>query len=244
MSLYVIADLHLSKSTEKPMDIFGSRWDGYMEKIEKCWRERVTDEDTVVVAGDISWAMTTAELKPDFDFIESLPGKKILSKGNHDYWWQTMAKLDAFVAENGYKTISFLHNNAYIVDDFIICGTRGWYTEDKPKLLRGADSAKIIAREVERIKHSVKYGKELSSDGRERETLMFLHFPAVFKGYMCDEIIMELYRAGVRRCYYGHIHGNYDAPAVINYADIEFRLISADYVNFIPQIIPPQKIEQ
>lgn len=240
MSLYVIADLHLSKSTEKPMDIFGSRWDGYMDKIEKRWRETVSEEDTVVVAGDISWAMTTSELGPDFDFIESLPGKKILSKGNHDYWWQTKAKLDAFVAERGYKTISFLHNNAYIVDDFIICGSRGWYSEDKPKLLRGADSAKIIAREVERIKHSVECGRALSEkDGRERELLMFLHFPAIFPGYMCDEIIMELYRAGVKRCWYGHIHGSYDAPAVMKYADIEFRLISADYVNFTPQPIVP-----
>lgn len=240
MSLYVIADLHLSKSTEKPMDIFGSRWDGYMDKIEKRWRETVSEEDTVVVAGDISWAMTTSELGPDFDFIESLPGKKILSKGNHDYWWQTKAKLDAFIKERGYKTISFLHNNAYIVDDFIICGSRGWYNEDKPKLLRGADSAKIIAREVERIKHSVECGRALSEkDGRERELLMFLHFPAIFPGYMCDEIIMELYRAGVKRCWYGHIHGSYDAPAVMKYADIEFRLISADYVNFIPQPIVP-----
>lgn len=240
MSLYVIADLHLSKSTEKPMDIFGSRWDSYMDKIEKRWREKVTDEDTVVVAGDISWAMTPSELGPDFDFIESLPGKKILSKGNHDYWWQTKAKLDAFIAERGYKTINFLHNNAYIVDDFIICGSRGWYSEDKPKLLRGADSAKIIAREVERIKHSVACGHALSDkDGRERELLMFLHFPAIFPGYMCDEIIMELYRAGVKRCWYGHIHGNYDAPAVMKYADIEFRLISADYVNFTPQPIVP-----
>lgn len=242
MSLYVIADLHLSRSTEKPMDIFGSRWDDYMAKIEKCWRETVGDGDTVVVAGDISWAMTPSELGPDFDFIESLPGKKILSKGNHDYWWQTMTKLDAFVAERGYKTISFLHNNAYVVDDFIICGSRGWYNEDKPKLLRGADSAKIIAREVERIKHSVEYGRALSEkDGRERELLMFLHFPAIFTGYMCDEIIMELYRAGVKRCYYGHIHGNYDAPAVIRYADIDFHLISADFVNFKPQLIEPFK---
>lgn len=237
MSLYVIADLHLSKSTEKPMDVFGSRWENYMEKIETEWKRTVNDDDTVVVAGDISWAMTTEELGPDFDFIESLPGKKILSKGNHDYWWQTMSKLNSFVSERGYKTISFLHNNAYIVDDFIICGSRGWYTDDKDTPIRGADSAKIIAREVERIKHSVECGRALSCDGRERELLMFLHFPAIFKGYMCDEIIMELYRAGVKRCYYGHIHGNYSALPIINYADIDFHLISADYVLFKPQKI-------
>lgn len=239
MALYVIADLHLSKSTPKPMDIFGSRWEGYMDKIEQNWKNTVKDEDTVVLPGDSSWAMTTDELGPDFDFIEALPGKKIISKGNHDYWWQTRAKLDAFVAERGYETINFLHNNAYIVDDFIICGSRGWYTDDKATPIRGADSTKIIAREVARIKESVRVGRELSCNGRCREMLMFLHFPAIFKGYMCDEIIMELYRAGIKRCYYGHIHGNYSALPVINYADIDFHLISADYINFIPQRIDP-----
>ncbi|MBO4428665.1 MAG: metallophosphoesterase [Clostridia bacterium] len=245
MSLYVIADLHLSKSTEKPMDVFGPRWNGYMDKIDEAWRATVKDGDTVVVAGDVSWAMTTDELKPDFDFIESLPGEKILLKGNHDYWWQTMKKLDAFVAENEYKTIKFLHNNAYIVDDFIICGTRGWYTDDKTTPIRGADSAKIVAREVERIEHSVDCGRALSEkDGKARETLMFLHFPAIFKGYMCDEIIMEIYKAGVERCYYGHIHGNYEAPAVINYADIDFHLVSADYILFKPQLITPKNSDK
>ena len=236
MSLYVIGDLHLSKSTEKPMDIFGARWDSYMDKIDARWRETVNDDDTVVIAGDISWAMTLDELKPDFDFIEALPGKKIILKGNHDYWWQTMTKLDAFMEKEGYKTIRFLHNNAFEVEDFIICGSRGWYSDGRATPIRGADSKKIIAREVERIKHSVACGRALDPNG-EKEMLMFLHFPAIFKGYMCDEIIMELYRAGVSRCYYGHIHGNYESPAVINYADIDFHLISADYILFKPELI-------
>lgn len=240
MSLYVIGDLHLSKSTEKPMDVFGPRWDGYMEKIEEEWRKTIAEDDTVVIAGDVSWAMTNEELKPDFDLIESLPGRKIILKGNHDYWWQTMTKLQAFVRKNGYKTIEFLHNNAYETEDFIICGTRGWYNDDKATPIRGADSRKIIAREVERIKHTVAAGRELmEKSGKEKEMIMFLHFPAIFKGYMCDEIIMELYKAGIRRCYYGHIHGNYEARAVINYADIDFHLISADYILFKPELISP-----
>ena len=241
MALYVIGDLHLSKSVEKPMDVFGARWTDYMDKIEKNWRETVKDGDTVILAGDTSWSMSTDELKADFDFIEALPGNKIILKGNHDYWWQTQAKLDAFVRENEYETIRFLHNNAYIVEDFLICGSRGWYNDDKNTPIRGADSTKIIAREIQRIRHSVEYGRELCRDSEgEKEILMFLHFPAIFKGYICDEIIMELYRAGVERCYYGHIHGNYEAPAVIDYAEIKFHLISADYVLFKPQKIEPK----
>lgn len=243
MSVFVIGDLHLSRSTEKPMDVFGPRWDHYMEKIEAGWRSTVGENDTVVVAGDVSWAMTREELIPDFDFIEALPGKKILLKGNHDYWWQTQAKLDAFLAEQGYHTISFLHNSAVLCEDFILCGSRGWYDESREKLAENASNAKIIARETQRIKCSIDAGKALAAaadDGKKRELVTFLHFPAIFKGYLCDEIVGLLYREGVERCYYGHIHGNYEAPAVIRYADMDFILISADYVNFIPQKIEPK----
>ena len=128
MALFVIGDPHLSLSCEKPMDIFGSRWTGYVEKFTLGRKKHVSPGDTVVLAGDISWAMTTDEAKADFDFIESLPGEKYILKGNHDYWWQTMAKLDRFVSESGYRTIRFLHNNAYEAEDFILCGARGWYT--------------------------------------------------------------------------------------------------------------------
>ena len=228
MSLYVIADLHLSKSTEKPMDIFGSRWDGYMEKIEKCWRERVTDEDTVVVAGDISWAMTTAELKPDFDFIESLPGKKILSKGNHDYWWQTMAKLDAFVAENGYKTISFLHNNAYRVGDFAICGSRGWFFDCTEK-----NDKKVILREAQRLRTSIDEAKKLGG-----EVIVFLHYPPLMTTGVCEEIIDVIKSNGVRRCYYAHLHGASCQSAVTGDVDgVRYSLISADHLEFCPKLV-------
>lgn len=241
MSLYVIGDLHLSRNTEKPMNIFGARWDGHEEKIKQNWEEVVGKNDTVVIPGDISWAMTLAEAKPDFDFIEALPGKKIILKGNHDYYWQTRKKLDAFLCENGYETMTFLQNDAVETEDFIICGSRGWYSEDKDTLLRGADNRKIIAREVARIGLSINAAKALRDAARERgeekEILAFLHFPAIFKGYMCDEIIAELYRGGISRCYYGHIHGNYEAPARINYGDIDFYLVSADYLLFRPLCI-------
>ena len=245
MALYVIGDSHLSLSTEKPMDVFGSRWTGQVEKFKKGWESRVKPEDTVVLAGDISWAMTTEEAKADFDFIEALPGKKIILKGNHDYWWQTMAKLDAFIAANEYKTIQFLHNNAYETEDFIICGSRGWYTDDKTAPIRGADAAKIVAREVQRISVSLTAGTKLRDAARERgeekEILCFLHFPPIFKGYICDEIILELYRKGVERCYFGHIHGKYDSAKVISYSDIDFYLISAEYLLFEPLKIEAKK---
>ncbi len=239
MALYVMGDLHLSLSAEKPMDVFGSRWAGYVEKIREGWLSRVSAEDTIVLAGDISWGMSLEEAKVDFDFIEALPGKKIILKGNHDYWWQTAAKLDRFLEENGYKTIRFLHNNAYEVENFIICGSRGWYTDERTApSMRGADAAKIVAREVARVGISLDAGVKLQEAARERgeekEILSFLHFPPIFKGYLCDEIIFALYKKGVERCYFGHIHGNYEAARVMNYSDIDFYLISADFLLFEP----------
>jgi predicted phosphohydrolase len=240
MALFVIGDSHLSLSTEKPMDVFGSRWTGYVEKFKKGWESRVGPEDTVVLAGDISWAMTTEEAKADFDFIEALPGQKIILKGNHDYWWQTMAKLDAFLAANEYKTIRFLHNNVYETEDFILCGSRGWYTDDK-NAPRGADAAKIVAREAQRIAMSLNAGVKLQEaareNGKEKEILAFLHFPPIFKGYLCDEIILELYRKGVERCYFGHIHTHYRSISVKEYEGIPLELISSDHLNFLPQLV-------
>lgn len=245
MSLYVIGDPHLSLACAKPMDIFGSRWNGYVEKFRAGWMKRVSDEDTVVLAGDISWAMTPEEAKADFDFIEALPGQKILLKGNHDYWWQTMSKLNRFVMQNHYQTIRFLHNNAYETEDFIICGSRGWYTDDKTPPIKGADAAKIVSREVQRLGMSLSCGQTLreaaAQRGEDKEILAFLHFPPVFRGYLCDEIVLELYRKGVGRCYFGHIHGNYEAAAVVRYSDIEFYLISADFLMFEPVKIEPKQ---
>ena len=245
MALFVIGDLHLSLSCEKPMDIFGSRWTGYVEKFTLGWKKHVSPGDTVVLAGDISWAMTTDEAKADFDFIESLPGEKYILKGNHDYWWQTMAKLDRFVSERGYRTIRFLHNNAYEAEDFILCGARGWYTDEKASPVKGADAGKIVVREVGRLDRSLACAEALREAarvrGEEKEILAFLHFPPVFGDYVCEEMVHTLCRHGVRRCYFGHIHGKYDVPACARFSDIEFFLISADYLNFEPMKIEPEK---
>ena len=243
--LYVIGDLHLSRSTEKPMDIFGKRWQEHDGKIKENWENTIKNNDTVVIPGDISWAMTLEEAKADFDYIEALPGKKIILKGNHDYYWQTKKKLDAFLCENGYKSMHFLHNDSTETDDFIICGSRGWYSEEKEIILRGADNKKIIAREVMRLNMSINDAKKLkeaaAQTGKEKEILAFLHFPAVFKDYVCDEIVEALKAGGVRRCFYGHIHGNYEAPSKITYSGIDFFLVSSDYLLFEPMLILPEK---
>ena len=166
--LYTMGDLHLSRTAKKPMNIFGARWNGHDEKIEENWRKKITAEDTVVIPGDISWAMTLDEARADFDFIESLPGKKIMLKGNHDYYWQTKKKLCDFVSACGYETMTFLQNDAVETEDFIICGSRGWYNDDKENLARGADNKKIIAREVVRLKMSIDAAKKLRDAAAER----------------------------------------------------------------------------
>lgn len=239
MSLFALADTHLSFAQPKPMDVFGSRWSGFETKLKENWNAFVGENDTVVMPGDISWSSDFAGLEPDFDFLASLNGKKIIGKGNHDYWWQTRKKLDEFVSSHGYTCFDFLHNNAIFAEGFVIAGSRGWYTEDKPTpAVRGADNVKLLAREVERIRMSLSAAKQIAEEHREHgalpEILAFLHFPAVFRGYVCDEIVLELYRAGVERCYFGHIHGTYDAPGSTEYSDIRFTLISADYLDFRP----------
>lgn len=239
MALYTIADLHLSGATDHPMDVFGSRWQGYTEKICKNWRAVVSDADTVVLPGDISWAMNLSEARADFALLDSLPGKKLLGKGNHDFWWETATKLHRFFDENGFKTLSLLYNNAYVVEDFIVCGTRGWFLEEERQLTVGeVDFAKIRNREVQRLKISLDAARALQLAGHEKkELLVFLHFPPVWNGECCEEILSLLSAYGVRRCYCGHIHGVYNVPATERCQNLEIRLISSDFLQFIPHRI-------
>ena len=238
MSVYTIADLHLPLSVHKPMDIFGSRWQDYVKKIEKNWRAIVNDDDTVIIPGDISWAIDLNEAKKDFDFINSLPGKKLLGKGNHDYWWGTMSKNRKFLQDNGYSNIDFLFNNAYEVEDFIICGTRGWYIDEKMQNASNSDAEyqKIVLRETARLKMSIEEAVKLCPD-RSKEILVFLHFPPVFGSFVCEEMVEVLKLYGIKRCFFGHIHGLYSIPQTTIYKDIRFTLISGDYLSFVPQII-------
>lgn len=238
MSLFSIADLHLSLSVDKPMDKFGSRWQGYTEKIEKRWRAVVTDDDTVIIPGDISWGIDLNEALNDLRFIESLPGRKIIGKGNHDYWWSTVTKMKAFLLENGITTIDFLFNNAFETDDAIIAGTRGWYVEEKLQVTETADYQKIVARENARLETSLKEAVKLRGDG-SKPILVYFHFPPVFKHFRCGEFIETMKKYGVRNCYFGHIHSNYTIPRTVEDEGILMTIISADYLDFIPMITLP-----
>ena len=236
MALFTIADLHLSVTSDHPMDVFGARWQDYMKKLEKQWRLVVSDEDTVVIPGDISWSMSLAGAKEDFAFIDALPGKKLLGKGNHDFWWDTATKCNRFFEENGFKTLSLLYNNAYVVEDFIVCGTRGWFLEKTQQLTVGeVDYEKILNREKERLKLSLDAAKRMAvGEHANKEILVFLHFPPLFGEFISTDMLDLMRSYGVKRCYFGHIHGKYNVAQRQSFEGLEFFLISSDYLNFLP----------
>lgn len=234
MSLFVISDLHLSTDagTNKSMEVFGSRWEGYVKKLEKNWRAVITDKDDVVIAGDISWALKLEEAESDLKFLDSLPGNKYISKGNHDFWWSTASKMQAMFDKLDIKTIRPLYNNAYKLDDFIICGSRGWFTDKSQQNTVGeVDYDKIINREVTRLKISLDAGKKLQ-DECGLPMLVFLHFPPVWNDCICREIVDTLKAYDIKTCYFGHIHGSYSAPRRFEFEGIEMVITSADFLNF------------
>ncbi len=221
MALYAIGDTHLSLSVQKPMEVFGGAWTGYVDKLKKGFGG-LTEEDTVVLCGDLSWGMGLEESKADFAFLDALPGgRKLLLKGNHDYWWNTASKMERFFTENGFSTLKILHNNCYLYGDIALCGTRGWFYEE-------TGSQKIFQRELIRLEASLKAAGE-------REKLCFLHYPPVYQGYTCPEIMKLLERYGVKRCFYGHLHGGSHRLAIEGARNgVDYRLVAADFVDFIP----------
>ena len=237
MAIYTIADLHLSinDQTNKSMEVFGARWNDYVEKLERHWMNTVGPQDTVVIPGDISWALTLEEAKQDLQFLNALPGKKLIGKGNHDFWWSTASKLHAFFQANQLDSIALLHNNAYKVENKIICGTRGWFTDDSQQLtVSQTDYAKIVNREVIRLELSLKQGLLLQDAEQPEEILVFLHFPPVWGNFTCPEILEVLSKYGIKNCYFGHIHGGYHLPGVLYHNDMRFVRISADHLSFLP----------
>ena len=224
MALYVIGDTHLSFYNNKPMDIFGDRWKNHPQKLIdgfKC----VSDEDTVVICGDLSWAMNLKEAEQDFRFIDELPGQKIILKGNHDYWWTTANKAYTFFKEKNFTTIRILNNNCYTYGEYSLCGTRGWFFEEETG---GEHDAKIMRREIMRLEASL-------SQAPTEKRLVFLHYPPIYLDYRCNEIIELLKKYDVMTCCYGHIHGK-SCRAAYNgqYNGTEYLLVSADHLNFAP----------
>lgn len=229
MALYAIGDLHLSLGTNKPMDVFGPKWANYVERIQENF-SKLNDDDVIVIAGDISWGMSLEQSLPDFQFIDALPGRKILLKGNHDYWWGTASKMKKFFAEHDITTLDILYNNAFFYGDHAICGTRGWFYEEAGG---EAHDRKIMLREVGRLETSLKAAGD-------KTKLVFLHYPPKYLGYECPEILDLLDAYHVPLCCYGHIHSRGCRSAFQGmYHDTEFRLLSADYISFCPRRILP-----
>ncbi len=229
MALYAIGDLHLCLGAEKPMDVFGGAWVGYMDKL-KAGMSVIKPEDTTVLLGDLSWALDLEGAKADFAWINEIPGRKILLKGNHDYWWSTAAKFYRFCQENGFEDQWILNNNHYEYEDWAICGTRGWFFEEEKS---NAQDEKVFRRELLRLEASLK-------SAGERPKLVFLHYPPRYKGYECPEILELLKGYDVSRCFYGHLHGASHGLAMEGLWDsTEFRLVSADRLQFRPYLVLP-----
>lgn len=224
MALYAIGDLHLCLGACKPMDVFGGAWVGYMEKLRRGV-SAISPQDTTVLLGDLSWALDLDEARADFSWINLIPGRKIILKGNHDYWWSTAAKFYKFCDDNGFSDQFILNNNHYEYNGWAICGTRGWFFEED----RGsAHDEKVFKRELLRLEASLKSAGELPK-------IVFLHYPPRYKGYTCDPILELLYQYDVRRCFYGHLHGASHNLAVEGIWDgVEYKLVSADRLDFQP----------
>lgn len=228
MALFAIGDTHLSLGVNKPMDVFGGAWAGYVEKLASGFSV-VKPEDTVVLCGDLSWGMTLEQAEKDFAFLDALPGRKLLLKGNHDYWWTTAAKMERFFAEREFQTLHLLHNNCHLYGDVALCGTRGWFYEED----QAGHNEKVFLRELIRLEASLK-----AAEGRRK--LCFLHYPPLYEGYCCQEIINLLERYGVEACFYGHLHGGSHRLAVEGTrGTVEYHLVSADYLRFVPRLILP-----
>ena len=230
MSLFAIADTHLSLSADKPMDIFNG-WSDHVQRLEKNWRAVVSDGDTVVIPGDVSWAMSLEGAQKDFAFLDSLPGKKILMKGNHDYWWNTTRKMENFFKEKGFETLSIVHNSAVPVGNISVCGTRGWFFDAE----EDADK-KVLLREAGRLRTSIEKGIALGG-----EPVVFLHYPPITQDRICPEIYDVLVEYKIKRCFYGHLHSFATKSAFEGERDgIKFSLISGDHLEFLPKLIEKQ----
>lgn len=224
MALYAIGDLHLSLNAQKPMDVFGGPWSGYMEKLKSGFSS-VKPDDTTVLMGDLSWALDLDGARDDFAWINNIPGRKIILKGNHDYWWSTATKFQAFCRDSGFEKMHILNNNHFEYDGFAICGSRGWFFEEE----RSSDhDEKVFKRELIRLEASLRSAGDLPK-------LVFLHYPPRYKGYTCDEMLEIFDRYQVRHCFYGHLHGASHTLAMEGQWDgVEYKLLSADRLNFQP----------
>lgn len=225
--VYAIADLHLSLKNPKPMDIFGKNWVNHAEKIKQNWINKVSNEDIVLIPGDFSWETYLEDTYEDFKFLDSLPGRKILLKGNHDYWWSTLTKIKKYLKDNNFNTVDILFNNSFELENYIVAGNRGWdYTN--------IEDRKIIQREINRLEISLKSTELIDN---KKPIIVCTHYPPISKNYINNEfekkIIEILNRYNVKICLYGHLHSSSHTQAITGEREnIQFNLVSADYLNF------------
>ena len=235
MSIYAIGDLHLSLNKEKPMDIFGGNWKNHEQKIKENWKNTVQDTDLVILPGDFSWEMHLKDMYNDFAYLNQLPGKKLLLKGNHDYWWTTLVKMREFLQENKFENIDFVYNNSYLFEDKIIAGTRGWALNDTE------NSDKMNHREEERLKLSLQSGVDNFGD---KEIICIMHYPPIIeenkndannqsKNLKVSNYVQIMKEYNVKTCLYGHLHGESHKEAFEGIIEgINFKLVSSDYLDF------------
>ncbi len=229
MSIYTIGDLHLSFKENKPMSIFGENWEGHEEKIKEDWMLKVKENDLVILPGDFSWAMYLKDTDQDFNYLNSLPGKKLLLKGNHDYWWGTLSNMRNFLKENKFENIDFIYNNSYEYENKIIVGTRGW------NITESEDDKKLLNREAIRLELSIKDGIE--KYGEDKEIIAFMHYPPITKKNIeqneMTEFVKIIKKYNIKKCYYGHLHSSSIKDAVEGeYYGVDFKLVSCDALNF------------
>lgn len=230
MALYVISDTHLSFGVSKPMDIFGGKWVGYIDKLQENF-QNLSEDDVLVIGGDISWGINLKETLPDFKFLSQFPGKKIILKGNHDLWWESANKMNNFLHENDIFNIEFLHNNFHTYENIAICGTRGWTFEEN---FKDAHNEKIYKRELLRLEYSLDQAKKAGFD----EIYCFLHYPPIHTKYRCHEIIELLEKYEVKKCVYGHLHSNEIKNRICGLVgNVEFILSSGDFIDFQPILL-------
>jgi predicted phosphohydrolase len=226
MAIYAISDLHLSLGTDKPMDIFG--WGDHASKIKDYWNNKITNEDYILIPGDISWAINLEEASADFDFIDRLPGNKVLSKGNHDYWWCTRRKFEKYCSEKGFDSFKLLHNNTIELENYTVCGTRGWKSLDDDTF--SDDDARIYNRELERLRLSLEEGQKTG-----KEIVLMLHYPPFDSKHRPNKFARIMKKYNVKRCVYGHVHSRYQQSWRNETIDgLQYFLVSSNIIDFNP----------
>lgn len=228
MAIYAIADLHLSLAQDKPMSIFGPRWERHEEKIRENWHLTVGNDDTVLICGDHSWALKLEEAVADLNFIGGLPGRKILIKGNHDLWWQSKSKIQKYLPAE----MLLLQNNHFEVEGVAICGTRGWVCPNDDNFTQ--HDVKIYHRELGRLENSLQSATRASRE----KIIVMLHYPPFNSKREPSGFVEIMERYGVRRCVYGHLHADSQRLAVTGCRNgITYDLVACDYTNFAPVLI-------